>query len=151
MNVCHGLRFYSLCRIHHQQRALARSEAARNFIREIDMPGCIEQVQSIRFAALGRVVHRHRMRFDRNPALPFQIHRIKELILLFSLLDRAGALKQPVRQGRFAVIDMRDDAEVARELNRHESATMRVRRYRVNRGRDTRQGSTRLSLHARLP
>ena len=35
-------------------------------------------------------------------------------------MDRARALKQPVRQCRFAVIDVRDDAEVARELNRHE-------------------------------
>jgi hypothetical protein len=31
------------------------------------------------------------------------------------------------------VIDMRDDAEVARELNPHESATMRVRLRWVNR------------------
>ena len=48
-------------------------------------------------------------------------------------MDRAGALKQPVRQRRFAVIDMRDDAEVARKLNRHESATMRVPLRAVNR------------------
>ncbi len=37
MNVRHGLRFDALRRIHHQQRALACGEAARNFISEIDM------------------------------------------------------------------------------------------------------------------
>jgi len=36
-------------------------------------------------------------------------------------VDRAGALEQPVRQRRFAVIDVRDDAEVARKLNSHGS------------------------------
>ena len=62
------------------------------------------------------------MRFDRDSALPFQVHRIEQLILLFALVDRARALKQPIRQRRFAVIDVRDDAEIARELNCHESA-----------------------------
>ncbi len=32
-------------------------------------------------------------------------------------MDRAGPLEQSVRQRRFAVIDVRDDAEVARKLN----------------------------------
>src|SRR2546430_8004568 len=57
---------------------------------------------------------------------------IKELILFFPLLDRPRALKQPVRQRRFAVIDMRNDAEVARELDCHESGTMRARLRWVN-------------------
>ena len=73
------------------------------------------------------------MRFDRDPTLPLQIHRIKKLVLLFALLDRARALEQPVRQRRLAVIDVRDDAKIARQLNRHESGTMRVRLRVVNR------------------
>jgi hypothetical protein len=36
-------------------------------------------------------------------------------------VDRAGALEQSVRQRRFAVVDVRDDAEVARKLNSHGS------------------------------
>jgi hypothetical protein len=36
-------------------------------------------------------------------------------------VDRAGALEQSVRQRRFAVINVRDDAEVARKLNSHGS------------------------------
>jgi hypothetical protein len=36
-------------------------------------------------------------------------------------VDRAGALEQSVRQRRFAVIDVRDNAEVARKLNSHGS------------------------------
>jgi hypothetical protein len=54
------------------------------------------------------------------------------LVLPLAILDRAGALQQPVGQRRFAVIDVRDDAEIARQLNGHESATMRVRQRAVN-------------------
>src|SRR4029078_9980395 len=104
-----------------QQGALARSEATRNFIAEIDVPGSIEQVQSIVLHGFARVMHRHWMRFDRDPALPLQVHRVKKLVLLIPLVDRAGPLEQSVRQRRFAVIDVRDDAEVAGKLNSHGS------------------------------
>ena len=100
---------------------------------EIDVPRSIEQVQLIALAGFARVTHRHRMRFDRDPALPFQVHRIKKLVLPLALLDRACALEQPVRQRRLAVIDVRDDAKIARQLNGHESGTMRVRLRVVNR------------------
>ena len=73
------------------------------------------------------------MRLDRDPALAFQIHRIEQLILLLALLDRAGALEQPIRQRRLAVIDVRDDAKIARQLDRHGSATIRVWLCAVNR------------------
>jgi hypothetical protein len=72
------------------------------------------------------------MRFDCDPPLPFKVHRIKKLVLPLAILDRASALQQPVGQGRFAVIDVRDDAKISRQLNGHESATMRVRASAVN-------------------
>jgi hypothetical protein len=74
MNIRDGLRFDALRRINNQQRALARGEAARNFICKINVPRCIQQVQLIRFAPLARVMHGHRVRLDRDPALPFQVH-----------------------------------------------------------------------------
>jgi hypothetical protein len=36
-------------------------------------------------------------------------------------MDGAGALKQPIRQSRLSVIDVRDDAEIARMLDTHEA------------------------------
>jgi hypothetical protein len=60
------------------------------------------------------------MGFDRDPALALEIHRIEQLILLFAGLDRAGAFEQTVGQSRLPMIDMRDDAEVAGQLDRHE-------------------------------
>ena len=47
MNVRHRLRFHALRRIDDQQRAFARSEAARNFVGKIDVPRRIEQIQPI--------------------------------------------------------------------------------------------------------
>ena len=117
MNVRHRLRFHALRGIDDQQRAFAGCERARNFVGKIDMPRRIEQVQPVFFARLCGVLHRYRVRFDRDPAFAFQIHRIEQLILFLALVDRAGALEQPIRQGRLAVIDVRDDAEIARVLD----------------------------------
>ena len=39
--------------------------------------------------------------------------RVEELLLHLALLQRAGGLDQPVGQRGFAVVDVRDDAEVA--------------------------------------
>ena len=81
----------------------------------------VEEVEAVFFARLRSVSHGNRVRFNRDSAFPFQIHGIEELILFFAFVDRAGALEQSIRQGGFAVIDMRDDAEIARMLNTHEA------------------------------
>ena len=41
------LRFHALRRVHHQQRAFAGLQAARNFVGEIDVAGRIDQVELI--------------------------------------------------------------------------------------------------------
>ena len=85
------------------------------------MAGSIGKVQAIRLAVFRGVTHRDGMRLDRDAAFPFQIHRIEQLILAFAILDRAGPLEQTIGERRLAVIDMRDDAEIARELDGHEA------------------------------
>ena len=72
------------------------------------------------------------MGLDRDSTLPLQVHRIEELILFFAGLNRSRALKQTIRQRRFAMIDVRDDAEISGELDRHGGPTMRVRHGMVN-------------------
>src|SRR5215831_18325185 len=75
------------------------------------------------------------MRLNRDSAFALEVHRVEELILLFTLVNRARALEQSVRQRRLAVIDVRDDAEIARPFNCHESRTMRAHGRVVNRTR----------------
>src|SRR5947209_6392664 len=97
------------------------------------MPRRVGKIQPIFFSIFRRVTHRYRMRLDRDAALTFQIHRIEQLVLPFALLDCAGALEQSIGKRRLSVIDMRDDAEIARQLDGHGSATMRARETMVNR------------------
>src|SRR6478672_8995121 len=91
------------------------------------MAGGVEQIQPIGLARFGGVFHRYGMPLDRNSALALQVHGIEQLILLFAFMNGPGALEQTVRQGCLAMIDMRDDAEIARQLYTHERGTMRVR------------------------
>ena len=56
IDVGESLRFDSLARIDDQQRALARGQAARNLVGEIDVAGSIDQVEDVRLAVFGRVV-----------------------------------------------------------------------------------------------
>ena len=114
MHIRQRLRFHALGRIDNQQRAFACRERSRNFVGKIDMSRRVEQIQPISFTRACPVTHHHRMRFDCDPALALQIHRIEKLILLFPLLNGPGALEQSIRQGRLAVVDVRDDAKIAR-------------------------------------
>ena len=50
--VRHRLRFDALRRVDHQQRAFARRQRARHFVREVHMTWCIDQIQPIRLAIL---------------------------------------------------------------------------------------------------
>ena len=120
MHVGHGLGFHPLRRIDDQERSFAGRERTGNFVGKIDMPRRVREIEAIFLPVLRGVAHRHRMRLDRDPAFAFQIHRIEQLILPFAVLDRARPLEQTIGERRLAVIDMRDDAEVARELDGHE-------------------------------
>jgi hypothetical protein len=53
------------------------------------------------------------MTLDRNAPLPFKLHVIKNLVLIFSFRYCIGYFKQTVRQGAFTMVDMSYNAEVA--------------------------------------
>ena len=59
-------------------------------------------------------MHRHRMRFDCDPALPLQVHRVEQLVLLVAFVNCARAFEQSIRQCGLAMIDVRDDAKITR-------------------------------------
>ena len=80
----------------------------------------IEQVQLVHFAILGEVVHAHRMSLDGDAALAFQIHRIQHLGLHLARGQRTGQLQQAVRERGLAVVDVRDDGEIADVFAIHE-------------------------------
>ena len=52
-------------------------------------------------------------RLDRDAALPFELHIVEDLVLHVPLAHRLGEFQDAVRQRAFAVVYMRDDAEIA--------------------------------------
>src|SRR5277367_14413 len=60
------------------------------------------------------------MRLDSDAALPFEVHGVKHLRMHLARGERAGQLQQPVRERGFAVIDVRDNREIADKLAVHE-------------------------------
>ena len=68
---------------------------------------------SIRFSSCPFQQHAHGLRLDRDPALALELHRVEQLLLHVALGDRVGELEDAVGERRLAVVDVRDDREVA--------------------------------------
>ena len=64
------------------------------------------------------------MRLDGDPALALEVHRVEHLGLHLARLQRAGELEEAIGERRLAVIDVRDDREVADEAGSMLSAFM---------------------------
>jgi hypothetical protein len=71
-------------------------------------------------ATFGSVFHGNRVGFDCNATLALEVHGIEELLLGLALLDRSRYLQKAVGESRFTVVDVGDDAKVARVFYSHE-------------------------------
>ena len=72
------------------------------------MPRRVDQVELV---PLPRDAHR--LGLDRDPALALEIHRVEQLLAHVAVGDGVGELEDPVGERRLAVVDVRDDREVA--------------------------------------
>ncbi len=115
----HGLRFHSLARVDHQQRAFARGKRARNFVGKIDVSGRIDQIQAVLVAIRRTVMQTDAFGLDGDAALAFEVHRIEQLGGHFALADGASEFEEAVGQRGLTVVDVRDDAEIADETRIH--------------------------------
>jgi len=75
--------------------------------------GRVDQIQLIFRTVFRLIRHTHRFGFDRDPALALEFHRIEHLIGHVAKLHHAGLFENAIRQRRFAVVDMRDNAKIA--------------------------------------
>ncbi len=73
----------------------------------------IDQVEDIILSVLGAVGKGDGLALDGYTPFPFDIHVVEDLVLKVALVHNAGILDEPVRQGRFAVVNMGDNAEVS--------------------------------------
>ena len=109
------MRLDALACVDHEERALARGETAAHLIREIHMAWRVHQVELIKLAVLRAVIEPDRLRLDRDPALFLDLHAVENLSLTrhFAVGHAAAKLDEPVRERRFAMIDMRNDREIS--------------------------------------
>ena len=99
-----------------QHRAVARGESAVDLVREVDVARRVDQVEQERPVAgrRARVHHRRRLRFDRDAALALDGKCVEQLrIVVCARVHRARRLEQPVGERRLAVVNVRDDTEIA--------------------------------------
>jgi hypothetical protein len=117
VRVGEGLRFHALAGVHDQKRPLAGGQAARHLVGEVHVPRGIDEVQDVVLPVLRLVVEAHRVLLDGDPALALEVHGIEELLAHLALGEGPRALHQAVGEGRFPVIDVGDDREVADVLH----------------------------------
>jgi hypothetical protein len=99
------------------------------------MTGGVDQIQLVGLTVLCRVDHTDRVSLDRNAAFAFEVHRVEDLRLHLPGAQGARQLEQTVGERRFAVINVRDDREIADVLDVHEEKEVGVT-YDATRGRN---------------
>jgi hypothetical protein len=114
-----GLRLDALAGVDDEQSAFAGGQGARDFIGKVHVAGRIDQVELVIVAVLGLVMEADAFGLDGDAALAFEVHRVEDLRGHLAQRERPGQLEQPIGQGGLAVVDVRDDAEVADKARVH--------------------------------
>ncbi len=78
--VGHALGLDPLRGIHHQQRALAGGQRARDLVGEIHVPGRVDEIELVDLAVRRLVIQRHALGLDGDAALTLQIHGVEHLL-----------------------------------------------------------------------
>ena len=104
----------------------------------------IDEIQLVILPVPRRVGHADRVQLDRDAALALEVERVEHLSLHFALLQHPRGLDQPVGEGRFSVVDVRDDAEVANVLELQMGSRIFLREVR---GREPRN----ITVNPRAP
>ena len=117
IEVRYGLCLNALRGVHHQQRAFARGDGARNFVREVHVSRSVDQVERIQLSVAGLVFHLDRVALDGDALFAFEVHIVEHLRLHFALVQGVGFFQQTVRQCALTVVDVGYDAKIAYVLH----------------------------------
>ena len=116
-----GLRHRALGRVHQDEHAVDHAEHPFHLAAEVRVAGRIDDVD-----AHAAPVDRRALRQDRDAALALDLAAVQRTFLHGLIRPHRAALaQQTVDQGRLAVVDVRDDGDVAEV---HRSAALRRRR-----------------------
>ena len=117
VDVREGLCLDALGCIDDQQHPLAGGEGAAHLVAEVYVARRVDQVQRVVVTIRPGVREHAGLSLDRDPALSLQLHLVEVLVLHLALGQQPGVLDEAICQGRFAVVDVRDDREVANALD----------------------------------
>ena len=116
VQVCQRLRLDPLRGVDKQNGTLTRFERTRHLVGEVDVTRGVDEVQHVvglrPVRAVGLPGQAHVLRLDRDATLTLDVHAVEVLGAHVPLRDHARELQHPIGQRRFAVVDVRDDAEV---------------------------------------
>ncbi|CDN41630.1 hypothetical protein BN871_AI_01410 [Paenibacillus sp. P22] len=99
--------------VHDEQNAVDHLHDALHFAAEVGVPGSIDDVDEVVL-----IVDRGVFRQNRNAALPLQIVGVHRPFMDdFVVAERSGLLQQLVDKRRFAVVDVRDNGDIANVLS----------------------------------
>ncbi len=113
------LGLHALSGIHHKDSALAGGEAAADLVGKVHVARGVDKVELVHLAVLGGVVQGDGTGLDGDAALPLNVHVVEDLILHRPLVHALGQFQNAVGQGGLAVVDVRDDAEIADVVSCH--------------------------------
>ena len=88
------------------------------------MSRCVDEMQFVIVPILSLVVETHRLCLNRNAALTFQIHIIENLGFHLTLCQRPCIFNQPVRNRRFAMVDVCNNRKITDELFCHRKSLL---------------------------
>lgn len=108
-----GLRFDALRSVDDEYRTLASSQRTRDLVGEVHVARRIDQVELIRLAVVGVIGHADGIGLNRNAALALDIHGVEQLRLHVALVDGMGELEDAVADRGLAMVNVRNDREVA--------------------------------------
>ena len=114
IQVRQGLRFDALRRVNKQHGTFTCGECAGNLVGEVDVTWSVDHAEGV-FGAVERPRHAHGLRFDGDATLLLNIHAVQKTITHLTFGHDAAELQNTVCYRRLAVIDMRDDAEIANQ------------------------------------
>lgn len=106
----------------------------------------VGQIELVADTVCRLILHGNRVGFDGDSTLALEVHRIKKLFLGLPLLDRSGKLQQAVGEGRFPMVNVRDDAKIAGKGDGHR----KDRDYRSGEGSGQSCLRSNLALKARF-
>ena len=108
-----GLSLDALRGVDDQHCALAGGQRTRNLVGKVHVARRIDQVELIRLAVVGIIGDANGIGLDRDAALALDIHRVEQLRLHVALVDGMGELEDAVTDRGLAMVDVRNNREVA--------------------------------------